>query len=210
MLHFLPEPWVMAALGASLFVAAGLIVWLLRAFQLAIYVALAGAAMLLCSAVAHEYEARGSAEVQVKWDADKAERIRRTTELTLELSGKLMAAMDAAKKAEATKDATFSALQQRATGVASGPGVQLDNELARLLIESASAANSARPDSGTKAGADPVPDSAATAGGIYDERELAVYFVGSTAAYADAYGLWKTCRDREDGYLAAMAKGAVQ
>jgi hypothetical protein len=152
------------------------------------------------------YRDEGRAEVQAKWDADKDARIKRTTEITLMLSNKLQEAMDAATKRQTTSDVAFAPVAERANRVHSGTGIVLPADVAGVLNSASGAANANRPDAGAKAGADPVP--IPTQAQTYDERELADFFVKGPLAYADAYNLWRACRDREDSYLAAMAKGA--
>jgi hypothetical protein len=210
MLAILPEPWVLASIGAGLFVAAGLAAWLLGAIRLAIYLGAAGLICATAAGTAHEYEARGSAKVQALWDADKAVRIQRTTEITLALSAKLMEAKDAASRLEGQLRDRFATLEGRASGVATRGGIGVGDDVARLLDDTSRAANSARPDAGTKAGTAAVPDAAAPEVVAYDEREFAGFIVAAGAAYADAYQLWRACRGREDSYLEAMTKGRTQ
>lgn len=184
----------------------------LLAFWKPIVCVLALVALMATIAITkHHYdEARrdeGRAEVQAKWDADKAARIKRTTELTLLLSGKLQEAKDETDKAKRASVAAFVRPKDLAGRVASGPGVRMGGDLIGVLDAAASAANSQRPDAGTTARTDTV--SASAEAKTYDERELADYFVRGAEAYADAYGLLKSCYKREDAYLATMqqAKG---
>jgi hypothetical protein len=163
----------------------------------------------------HHYdEARrdeGRAEVQAKWDTDRAERIKRTTEIVVELSGKLMEAKDAQQKRERDIDAIFAVVGTDAGHVVnSGSGIRLPADVRRVLDESADAANSQRSPvvASGEARTDPVPETPAAASGAYDERDLATFFVESAHAYADAYGLWKSCRVREDACRVAVEKGA--
>jgi hypothetical protein len=157
--------------------------------------------------VTEHYRDQGRTEVQALWDKDKAARIKRTTEITLELMGKLTAAQDAARKQEQANEVRFASLAAQAAAVHNTvAGIRIDSDLARLLLDASSAANSARPGTGTETRADPVPAAAQAA--TYDERELATYLTDASRAYADAYVLWRACRNREDAMIASMLKGA--
>lgn len=161
--------------------------------------------------VTEHYRDQGRVEIQTLWDSDKAARIKRTTELTLELMGKLTAAQDAAAKQEKAANERFVTLSAQAAAVRnSAAGIRIDSDLARLLLDATAAGNAgrARPDAGAEAGAAAVPATAETA--IYDESELAHYVTDAARAYADAYGLWRACRTREDAVLASMTKGSLQ
>jgi hypothetical protein len=158
--------------------------------------------------VANPYRAQGRAEVQAKWDADRDARIKRTTEIVLELSGKLMEAKDAQAAHERQLDAVFAVVEADVGRIRStGAGIRLPADVIRVLDESSDAANSGRPatDGTGKARADPLP--AATEAAAYDERELGEFLKQSALAYADAYGLWHSCRVREDSLRDALAKG---
>ena len=148
----------------------------------------------------------GRTEVQGKWDADRTARIKRTTEITLELSGKLMAAKDAAAKREGEVNARFQTLAATVNRIPAGRTVGVSGVAAGVFDDASRAANSARPGAGREARADPVPIPAEAR---YDEREFAGWIVAAGAAYSDAYGLWASCRAREDQYLTAMTKGVT-
>jgi hypothetical protein len=156
--------------------------------------------------VKHHYDEHqrdiGRAEIQAQWDADKAARIKRTTELTLLLSGKLQAAMDDATQREGKAHAQFVPLETRAAGVAAGHGVALPADVAGVLDSASRAANSAHDRAAGEARTDPVPTVPETQ--VYDERELAEWGVKAAAAYNDAYGLWASCRAREDILRSAL------
>lgn len=208
-MNFLPEPWMFFALAATLAVGAGLAVWLipLRGVKFGIYLGIGAAVLSLFGLIAHEYESRGKADIQAKWDEDKAARIKRTTDITNELYAQIGRKDGEARALQARLDATFSGI--RAGGLTHVPNapVALSGATAGVFDDASRAANSARPDAGTKAGADSVPAAAETKV-VYDERELASWVVDAAGAYADAYQLWRSCRSREDQYLIAMKKGA--
>ena len=155
------------------------------------------------------YRDQGRAEIQAKWDADRDARIKRTTEIVLELSGKLMEAKDEQANDERHIQEIFATVAADVGRVRStAGGIRLPADVVRVLDESADAANSGRPspDGAGKARADALP--ASTEASTFDERELADYMSKSALAYADAYGLWHSCRVREDSLRDAFAKGA--
>ena len=173
------------------------------------------AAVIAIFVLKHTYDEgkrdEGRSEVQVQWDADRAERIKRTSELVVTLSNRLMEEMDAKRKADLDVAAVFAVVENNLGRVRSTrAGIVLPADVERVLVESADAANTRRAgtDDGGKTRADPVPATPEAAAGVYDEREFAGYLVQSAKAYDDAYGLWKFCRVREDACRDALRKGA--
>ena len=152
------------------------------------------------------YREQGRVEIRKEWDADKAARIKRTTELTLLLSGKLQVAMGEADKAKEKRNVAFDGIANAGRSVAVGRGIVIPADVGRVLDDASRAANSARSDARAEARADPVP--AIPQAQAYDEREIAGFGVEAGRAYADAYGLWKACRVREDVQLAVSILGA--
>lgn len=149
----------------------------------------------------------GRAEVQTKWDADIALRIKRTSEITVQLSGDLMAAKDAAKKLEVQTNGEFSALEARIARLSADLSVVISAAAARVLDDATRAANRAGPPAavgGGNATPDPVPVAAATT--TYSEQELIAYIVKAGEAYADAVSLWSAARTREDLLRVTLAK----
>lgn len=155
------------------------------------------------------YRDQGRAEIQVLWDADKAARIARTTEITLDLSNKLGAALDQAKQAKEKSDAAFVPVLENVSRVVDRGGIRLPGDVVRVLDGASRAANSARPDAGGEASADPVSEAPASGTLTYRESDLARFFGESAAAYADAYGLWAACRVREQACYDTLRKGML-
>jgi hypothetical protein len=141
----------------------------------------------------------GRAEIQALWDADKAKRIQRTTEITLDLSGKLMEAKDAQAKRETEINARFSTLEARVRALGAGRTVGMSPAAAQLLRDAADAANrTVAPALDDRTEARPDPVSAATQTVAYDEQEFVRWIVQAGAAYTDAVNLWAASRQRED------------
>jgi hypothetical protein len=166
---------------------------------LALIAALAAGAMWAKTSYDETRRDEGRAEVQAKWDDDKAMRIRRTTEITLTLSGKLMEAKDAQTRRETEINARFSTLEARVRALGSGRTVGMSPAAADLLRDAADAANRANAralDDRTETRPDPVPAAAQTV--AFDEQEFVAWIVKAGAAYADAVNLWQAARGRED------------
>jgi hypothetical protein len=147
-------------------------------------------------------------DVLAAWEADKAMRIKRTTEITNMLSERMQAAMDAAAKLKGQVDEAVRTQAERVAAVPAGTRITLPRPVARVLDHGDSASRAARGpiNTGTEARADPVPATPATVvedGVVYDGREFAEYLKNADAAYADAYRLWKEAREREDALRAA-------
>lgn len=198
MLDMLPEPWVLGSIGAALGLAAGLVMWFLHSVRLA--ACLGVAAVVCCTAglVAHEYEARGADRVQVEWDADKAARIKRTAEITLQLSQRLQLAMDAEIKLKGETDARFKPLESSVAAISPGSRVHLSLDVDRVFHDAARAANAgSAPDSGAKAPA-PAVSNAAQSDVAYNGAEFGAWAVKVAEVYADCVNLWKAARVRED------------
>ena len=141
----------------------------------------------------------GRAEVQKLWDEDRAMRIKRTTEITLVLSGKLMEAKDDAIRREAAINARFSTLEDRVRALAAGRTVVVSGGAAGILRDTADAANrtvAPAADGAGEASTGPVP--AATQTVAYDEQEFVRWIVQAGSAYSDAVSLWAAARQRED------------
>jgi len=141
----------------------------------------------------------GRAEVQKLWDEDRAMRIKRTTEITLVLSGKLMEAKDDAARREAAINARFSTLEDRVRALAAGRTVVVSGGAAGILRDTADAANrtvAPAADGAGEASAGSVPIAAQTV--AYDEQEFVRWIVQAGAAYSDAVSLWAAARQRED------------
>lgn len=149
----------------------------------------------------------GRSEVQVKWDADKAARIKRTTEITLEMYSQIKRAEDAAIKRGTVSSTRFTDVKAGIHSIPAGNGVSFSASADKLFNDTSSAANSNRTNTGAKEGTNPLPATPQTESN-YDEREFVSWVVSAGEAYADAYNLWKFCRDREDSYLTSMLKGA--
>lgn len=148
-------------------------------------------------------------KVTQEWEDDKAARIKRTTEITLELSSKLMASKEDADTLRRKADAKIEPVRTLVQYVPAGARVSLPPAVARVLDNAAVAGNAARSDAadtGAEARADPISSSAAPV--EYDAREVAQYLVDAPVAYADAYQQWKAARAREDACYAAINKGA--
>jgi len=141
----------------------------------------------------------GRAEVQKLWDEDRAMRIKRTTEITLVLSGKLMEAKDDAIRREAAINARFSTLEDRVRALAAGRTVAVSGGAAGILRDTADAANrtvAPAADGAGEASAGSVPIATQTV--AYDEQEFVRWIVQAGAAYSDAVSLWAAARQRED------------
>ena len=149
------------------------------------------------------YRDQGRAEVQAKWDADNVRRIALTTGIVMDATKRIQEADDVAATHKADRDRLFSAVEVAADSVRRGPGIRVPADVAGVLERAAVAANAERgaiaaADGRAEARADPVPGPSETAAVVYDERDLAIYLTEGPKAYADAYGLWRTCRTRED------------
>ena len=149
------------------------------------------------------YRDQGRAEVQAKWDADNLRRIALTTGIVMDATKRIQEADDVAATHKADRDRLFSAVEVAADNVHRGAGIRIPADVAGVLDAGARAANAERgataaADGRAEARADPVPIVPEAAAGVYDEREIALWGKGGEAAYADAFGLWRTCRTRED------------
>lgn len=210
MLGFLPEPWMFVAGGVALLAGAAAVAYFIADLRLALYIGAGAGVLFLCAAVAHEYEARGKHKIQVAWDADKAMRIKRTTEITLLMNGLVNKAQNDAAAREGELNARYATLQSQLARVPAGGRVTVSGASSGLYDDAVRAANSARPDASGQEGTKTIPTPAQPQGSVvYDEREFAAWVLSAGAAYADAYNLWRACRDREDGYLTALAKGTA-
>jgi cell pole-organizing protein PopZ len=186
------------------------------AIKAALGIALLAAIAFGVHRVLEHFRGQGRAEIQILWDADKvaweadkAARIARTTEITLDLSNKLGAAQDQAKQAKEKSDATFVPVFADVSRVIDRGGIRLPGDVVRVLDDASRAANSARPDASREASADPVSEAPAANTLVYRESDLARFFGESAAAYADAYGLWAACRVREQACYDTLRKGLV-
>lgn len=204
----LPEPWQFAAAGAALGVAAALFVWFIPSIRIALILGGCSLGLFACAAVAHEYEARGAKNVQAKWDADRAMLVKRAADLTTTLYGLLDKAHAEAAVRQGEMDGRFRVVEAKLAAVPVGRSFGVSAASAGVFDAATNAANAARPDAAGQARTDPIPTTP-EAEVRYDEREFAGWVVSAGAAYADAYGLWKACRDREDGYLTVFAKGVA-
>ena len=160
---------------------------------------LAAGAMWMKTSYDEKRRDEGRAEVQKLWDEDRAMRIKRTTEITLVLSGKLMEAKDDAIRREAAINARFSTLEDRVRALAAGRTVVVSGGAAGILRDTADAANrtvAPAADGAGEASTGPVP--AATQTVAYDEQEFVRWIVQAGAAYSDAVSLWAAARQRED------------
>jgi hypothetical protein len=90
------------------------------------------------------------------------------------------------REAERERAEKFAALASRAKALSPRP-VPISPDLDGLWRDTVRQANAARSSAEREAGANPVSES------TYSEAELAEWFVASAAAYADAYGQWKSC-----------------
>ena len=166
---------------------------------LALFAIVAAGAMWMKTSYDEKRRDEGRAEVQTAWDEDRARRIKRTTEIVLTLSGKLMEAKDAQAERETAINARFSTLEDRVRALAAGRTITVSGGAAGILRDTADAANRTVPataDAGGEARAGPVPLTTQTV--AYDEREFVAWVVQAGAAYSDAVNLWAAARQRED------------
>lgn len=137
------------------------------------------------------YEDIGRHEIQVKFDAYKVEQQKRVTDLALMWSAKVDEVDKANKQRQEATNVAFSGIEGRAGRIASSGGVRIGGDLVSLWHDASSAANPAAPSGKRETATDPVPATSATS--VYDERDVAQFFVDSAKAYADAYGQWLAC-----------------
>jgi hypothetical protein len=148
--------------------------------------------------VLEHFRQEGRDEIQAKWDADNAKRLKMTG-VVLEAQAKTNKENDdAADRRKANLARDFSALEVRARS-GSGGTCTRSAASARLLDDTVRAANADRPeaapaDGGGKASPDSVPVAAVT----YDLIDDDTWKVKAGAAYRDAFDLWLACRKRED------------
>ena len=137
--------------------------------------------------------------MQKLWDEDRAMRIKRTTEITLMLSDKLMEAKDAQiqRRLQSMQDFRRWKIAFDRSLLAGLLVCLL--LLLKLLRDAADAANRTIAPTVVEradAAAAPVPAAAQTV--VYDEREFVAWIVQAGAAYSDAVNLWAAARQRED------------
>ncbi len=175
--------------------------------KLAIYAALAAAALGALRWAEHELVIHSSEYEKVVAERDKAQGLvdagrARAAQLALDYQ----AANDRAAKAEKERDdATKSraaSLQDRAGRVRSGAGIALPADVAGVLDATANPSVGAGNGSAAAAQGPPLPDT--TAAPVYDERELAKWIADTRAAYDSANDDSLTCRERYDGARAAQ------
>lgn len=144
--------------------------------------------------------------IRAAWKAKDDERIKAQTAIILTYTALLNKSDDDARRQRGEADAKFQSLAQRANSLSDNRGCVVDNGALSLYGDATSAANSARTDSRTEARANSVsvPAEGQT---FITEREWANFVVAAGAAYADAYGQWKYCRQREDAFLETFKKG---
>lgn len=137
------------------------------------------------------YEDIGRKEVQIKFDAYKVEQQKRVTDLALLWSAKVDEMDKLTKQRQEATNVAFSGIEGRAGRVSSGPGIRVGGDVVGVWNESSRAANAASVTREREAATSTVP--AATTAQVYDERDIAQFFVESAKAYADAYGQWLSC-----------------
>ena len=174
--------------------------------RIGITIALAVAVAYATHMVLEHFRQEGRNEIQAKWDADKAERIKRTTEIVLDYVAKEAAADDAAQKRRALLDADFAPLESRLARISPNGVLHFSSASARLLDDASRAANADRAalatiDGGGKASARTIPDATVLptdAELIVSEREWDAFELKTAHAYRDAFQVWEACRMRED------------
>jgi hypothetical protein len=137
------------------------------------------------------YEDIGRHEVQVKFDAYKVEQQKRVTDLALLWSAKVDEVAKANIRRQEATNVAFTGLEGRTGRISSGGGVRIGGDVVSLWHDASSAANATAPAGKRETSTDPVPATATAQ--VYDERDLAKFFVDSAKAYADAYGQWLAC-----------------
>ena len=161
-----------------------------------------GLALALAAAIAYgvhriaeHYRDQGRTEIQVLWDADKAERIRLTTAMTLEWDKQRQRTEKAEAQHELERRKVQDGLADRARLVAAGVNsVRVAAAVASLLDDAArsatdAAAGTAKPDAATAA----APAAAADTG--TDLGTLTIWVTQVLAIHAE-------CRDRVSAWIA--------
>jgi len=115
--------------------------------------------------------------------------VKRASDLALMWSAKVDEVEKVSKQRREATNVAFSGLEGRSGRIASGAGVRMGGDVVSLWHDASGAANAAAATGKREAPADPVPATAQ----VYDERDLAQFFVASAKAYADAYGQWLAC-----------------
>jgi hypothetical protein len=152
----------------------------------------------------------GRAEVQAVFDAYKVAQDKQRADIILDYVGKLAKAHDDKVRNDTAALARMAILDVAVGNVVNtAAGIRIPADVRRVLDASAAAANGrlAPADGGGQARPEAVPAAPEAAASTYDEREFAKYLKDGPDAYQDAFGLWDTCRKREDACRDARAKG---
>lgn len=187
----LPSPLELSALGASLLVLAGLAIFLLHALRIAIILGIAGAFVLSCAGVAHGYKQQGADEIQVKWDADKKERMDHLAQVIVDRTNAGAAIEQAARDQRIAADTKFNDLQARHVALEGKlRAVTVDNDLLSGLLDTVRTANASAPGvSGQPQG----PSTGTAAGALCTADQLDAWFQQVAKQYNAALNYGDQC-----------------